>query len=158
MRFFLFQFWDSWNFQFRWTLNPRNFFIRYGKIFTQLYFNFSRQEHQKDVLYVSVNVWDSQVPSYTRTPKRGMNALLAIVARFCDSMKIKLAVTKTFILTNAQGEVDWTVDDATLEEALFQADRLYKYEENHIWLCSRQTACINMKRTIYGSVPGRPPV
>ena len=28
---------------------------------------------------------------------------------------------------------------------LFKADRLYKYEEKRIWLCSRQTACINMK-------------
>ena len=29
------------------------------------YINFSRQEHQIDVLYVSLNSWDSQVSSYT---------------------------------------------------------------------------------------------
>ena len=43
-----------------------------------------------------------------------MDALLAILARFCDTMKMRLAVTKTFILTNAQRDVDWTVDDATI--------------------------------------------
>ena len=32
---------------------------------TQFYINFSRQEHQIDVLYVSFNAWDSQVSSYT---------------------------------------------------------------------------------------------
>ena len=47
-----------------------------------------------------------------------MDALLAILARFCDSMKMRLAVTKTFILTNAQRDVDWTVDDATIKEVL----------------------------------------
>ena len=34
-------------------------------ILTQFYINFSRQEHQIDVLYVSFNVWVSQVSSYT---------------------------------------------------------------------------------------------
>ena len=47
-----------------------------------------------------------------------MDALLAILARFCNSMKMRLAVTKTFILTNAQRDVDWTVDDATIKEVL----------------------------------------
>ena len=32
---------------------------------TQFYINISRQEHQIDVLYVSINAWDSQVLSYT---------------------------------------------------------------------------------------------
>ena len=32
---------------------------------TQFYINFSRQEHQIDVLYVPFNAWDSQVSSYT---------------------------------------------------------------------------------------------
>ena len=34
-------------------------------ILSQFYINFSRQEHQIDVLYVSFNAWDSQVPFYT---------------------------------------------------------------------------------------------
>ena len=33
--------------------------------YTEFYINFSRQEHQIDVLYVSFNAWDSQVSSYT---------------------------------------------------------------------------------------------
>ena len=32
---------------------------------TQFYINFSRQEYQIDVLYVSFNSWDSQVSAYT---------------------------------------------------------------------------------------------
>ena len=32
---------------------------------TQFYINFSRQEHQIDVLYVLFNAWDSQVSFYT---------------------------------------------------------------------------------------------
>ena len=39
--------------------------IRFGIILTQFYINFSRQEHQIDVLYVSFNAWDYQVSSYT---------------------------------------------------------------------------------------------
>ena len=39
--------------------------IRFGIILTQYYINFSRQEHQIDVLYVSFNALDSQVSSYT---------------------------------------------------------------------------------------------
>ena len=35
---------------------------------TQFYINFSRQEHQIDILYVSFNSWDSQVSSYTPIP------------------------------------------------------------------------------------------
>ena len=34
-------------------------------ILTQFYINFSWQEHQVNVLYVSFNAWDSQVSAYT---------------------------------------------------------------------------------------------
>ena len=43
--------------------NPIN--IRFGIILTQFYINFSRQEHQIDVLYVTFKTWDSQVSAYT---------------------------------------------------------------------------------------------
>ena len=33
-------------------------------------------------------------------------------------MYMGLAVSKTFILTNAQNPVDWSVDDETIEEVL----------------------------------------
>ena len=39
--------------------------IVFGIILTQFCINFSRQEHQIDVLYVSFNSWDSQVSAYT---------------------------------------------------------------------------------------------
>ena len=37
----------------------------------------------------------------SRTPKSGMNKLLRIVSRFCMDMHMKLATSKTYILTNA---------------------------------------------------------
>jgi len=40
-------------------------YILFGIILTQFYVNFSRQEHQIDVLKVSFNSWDSQVSAYT---------------------------------------------------------------------------------------------
>ena len=40
-------------------------YIRFGIILTQFCLNFSRQEHQIDVLYLSFNAWDSQVSAYT---------------------------------------------------------------------------------------------
>ena len=40
-------------------------YIHFGIILTQFYINFSRQEHQIDVLYVPFNAWDYQVSSYT---------------------------------------------------------------------------------------------
>ena len=40
-------------------------YIRFGIILTQFYINFSRQEHQIDVFYVSFKTWDSQVSAYT---------------------------------------------------------------------------------------------
>ena len=39
--------------------------MRFGIILTQFYINFSRQEHQIDVLYVSFKTCDSQVSAYT---------------------------------------------------------------------------------------------
>ena len=34
-------------------------------VYTQIYINFSRQEHQIDVLHVSFKIWDSQVSAYS---------------------------------------------------------------------------------------------
>ena len=50
------------------------------------------------------------------TPKQGIDKLLLIVARFYDNLKMKLSVTKTFILTYAQSEIDWMVEEAMIEE------------------------------------------
>ena len=77
------------------------------------------------------------------TPKGGMNKLLNIVTEFCNDMRMKLSVTKTYILTNAQYNVSWTVEDETIEEILIAKylgvniqlrGRLIigKYEENVI--------------------------
>ena len=44
---------------------PYHIFIGFGIILTHFYINFSRQEHQIDVLYVSFKTWDSQVSAYT---------------------------------------------------------------------------------------------
>ena len=52
------------------------------------------------------------------TPKGGVNKLLNIVTEFCNDMWMKLSVTKTYILTNAQYNVSWTVEDETIEEIL----------------------------------------
>ena len=54
----------------------------------------------------------------SRTPKRGMNKLLRIVSRFCTDMRMKLATSKTYILTNAPNEISWKVDNITIEEIL----------------------------------------
>ena len=51
-------------------------------------------------------------------PKRGMDKLLKIVTTFCRDMKMKLLVPKTYILTNAQRDVSWEVEEATFEEIL----------------------------------------
>ena len=37
----------------------------FGIILTQFYINFSRQEHRIELLYVSINSWDSQISAYT---------------------------------------------------------------------------------------------
>ena len=38
--------------------------IHFGIILTQFYINFLRQKHQIELLYVSINPWDSQVSAY----------------------------------------------------------------------------------------------
>ena len=50
-----------------WWRNTRLYKLSlvFGIILTQFYINFSRQEHQIDVLYVSLKFWDSQVSAYT---------------------------------------------------------------------------------------------
>ena len=52
------------------------------------------------------------------SPKYAMDRLLDTVARFCRDMYMKLAVSKTFILTNSTNPVDWSVDDETIEEVM----------------------------------------
>ena len=52
------------------------------------------------------------------SPKWAMDRLLEIVAQFCKDMYMKLAVSKTFILTNSPNVVDWSVEDETIEEVL----------------------------------------
>ena len=52
------------------------------------------------------------------SPKHAMDRLLEIVARFCRDMYMKLAVLKTFILTNSTNPVNWSVDDETIEEVM----------------------------------------
>ena len=38
--------------------------IHFGIILTRFYINFLRQKHQIELLYVSINPWDSQVSAY----------------------------------------------------------------------------------------------
>ena len=47
------------------NLKQNLIYIRFGIILTQFYINFSRQEHQIDVLYVTFKPRDSQVLVYT---------------------------------------------------------------------------------------------
>ena len=54
----------------------------------------------------------------SRTPNRGMNKLLRIVSGFCMDMHMKLATSKTYILTNSPNEISWKVDNVTIEEIL----------------------------------------
>ena len=54
----------------------------------------------------------------SRTPKRGMNKLLKIVAQFCNDMKMKLSTSKTYILTNSRNQGSWKVEGETIEEIL----------------------------------------
>ena len=58
---------------------------------TQFYINFSRQEHQIDVSYVSFKTWDSQVSAYT-----------PFIIRFCCSQFTSLFFRRKFNLIN-----DW---------------------------------------------------
>ena len=52
------------------------------------------------------------------SPKWAMDRLLEIVAQFCKDMYMKLAASKTFILTNSPNVIDWSVEDETIEEVL----------------------------------------
>ena len=52
------------------------------------------------------------------TPKTGMNKLLKIVSNFCNDMKMELATTKTYILSNANYNVSWKIENDTIEEIL----------------------------------------
>ena len=47
------------------NLTQNHAYIRFGIILTEFYINFSRQAHQIELLYVSINSWDSQVSAYT---------------------------------------------------------------------------------------------
>ena len=52
------------------------------------------------------------------TPKTGMNKLLKIGSKFCNDMKMELATTKTYILSNAKYNVSWKIENDTIEEIL----------------------------------------
>ena len=52
------------------------------------------------------------------SPKHAMDRLLVIVTRFCKDMYMKLAVSKTFILTNSVNPIDWSVEEETIEEVM----------------------------------------
>ena len=47
-----------------------------------------------------------------------MNTLLSICAEFCKDMLMILLIPKTYILTNAQYNVSWSIDNATIEDVL----------------------------------------
>ena len=46
------------------TLIRNLIYIQFGIILTEFFINFLRQEHQIDVLYVSIKTWDSQVSAF----------------------------------------------------------------------------------------------
>ena len=48
-----------------------------------------------------------------------MNKLLRVVCMFCRDMKMTLATSKTYIISNATYDVNWSVDSETIEEILF---------------------------------------
>ena len=52
------------------------------------------------------------------TPKIGMNKLLRVVCMFCRDMKMTLATSKTYIISNATYDVNWSVNSETIEEIL----------------------------------------
>ena len=52
------------------------------------------------------------------TPKKGMIRLLEIVTEFCKGMKMKLATSKTFIISNATYDIFWPINNETIEEVL----------------------------------------
>ena len=46
----------------------------------------------------------------------GMNKMLKLVCEFCSDMKMKLATSKTYIISNATYDINWSVNDETIEE------------------------------------------
>ena len=52
------------------------------------------------------------------TPKTGMNKLLKVVCNFCTDMKMTLATSKTYIISNATYDINWSVNSETIEEIL----------------------------------------
>ena len=52
------------------------------------------------------------------TPKTGMNKLLMVVCNFCTDMKMTLATSKTYIISNATYDINWAVNSETIEEIL----------------------------------------
>jgi len=52
------------------------------------------------------------------TPKTGMNKLLRVVCNFCTDMKMTLATSKTYIISNATYDINWSVNSETIEEIL----------------------------------------
>ena len=52
------------------------------------------------------------------TPRFGMNKLLRVVCMFCSDMKMTLATSKTYIISNATYDVNWSVNSETIEEIL----------------------------------------
>ena len=65
--------------------------IRFGIILTQFYINFSRKEHQMNVLYVAFNSFDSQVSAYTPLGVYNLkSAYLQDCPNFSPSKGIKL--------------------------------------------------------------------
>ena len=47
----------------------------------------------------------------SRTRLKGMERMFKVVQRFCSAMSMKLAVSKTVILSNGPAQTAWTVDD-----------------------------------------------
>ena len=52
------------------------------------------------------------------TPKLGINTLMAICAEVYLEMRMKLSITKTFIVTNGKYLVSSAIEDTSLEEVL----------------------------------------
>ena len=45
-----------------------------------------------------------------------MNKLLRVVCMFCREMKMTLATSKTYIISNAMYDVNWSVNSETVKE------------------------------------------
>ena len=95
------------------TTFTQNFiYIDFRIIFTQFYINFSRQEHQKDVLYVSFNAWDFQVSSY-------------IPFHFSFTVFLTFQITLTFQGLKTPKIAEWS-DSVHIKEGSAISKRLLK--------------------------------